>query len=79
ALVLRRSLTGVASRGARAVTSPTPPAMIKLTNKRHGEGITRMDDFVILGGGMIGMSTAMHLSEVSPAARIAVLDTESAP
>ncbi|SUH07544.1 Protein CsiD [Salmonella enterica subsp. enterica] len=48
-------------------------------NKRHGEGIMRMYDFVIIGGGIIGMSTAMQLIDVYPDARIALLEKESAP
>lgn len=38
-----------------------------------------MYDFVIIGGGIIGMSTAMQLSEVYPDARIALLEKESGP
>ncbi|HFZ8993220.1 TPA: L-2-hydroxyglutarate oxidase [Citrobacter freundii] len=38
-----------------------------------------MYDFVIIGGGIIGMSTAMQLSEVYPDASIALLEKESRP
>ena len=38
-----------------------------------------MYDFVIAGGGIIGMSTAMQLIEVYPDARIALLEKEAAP
>ena len=38
-----------------------------------------MYDFVIIGGGIIGMSTAMQLIEVYPDARIALLEKESGP
>lgn len=38
-----------------------------------------MYDFVIIGGGIIGMSTAMQLIDVYPDARIALLEKESAP
>lgn len=37
-----------------------------------------MYDFVIIGGGIIGMSTAMQLIDVYPDARIALLEKESA-
>lgn len=43
------------------------------------KGIERMYDFVIIGGGIIGMSTAMQLIDVYPDARIALLEKESAP
>lgn len=36
-----------------------------------------MYDMVIIGGGIIGLSTAMHLAEMKPGARIAVLEKES--
>ncbi len=63
----------------RGFTSPTPPAIIKLTNKRHGEGITRMYDFVIIGG-IVGMSTAMQLIESLSRMRASrLLEKESAP
>ena len=35
-----------------------------------------MYDFVIIGGGIIGMSTAMQLIDVYPDARIALLEKE---
>lgn len=38
-----------------------------------------MYDFVIIGGGIIGMSTAMQLNEIYPDARIALLEKESGP
>ncbi|SUH35557.1 GAB DTP gene cluster repressor [Salmonella enterica subsp. enterica] len=38
-----------------------------------------MYDFVIIGGGIIGMSTAMQLIDVYPDARIRVAGKESAP
>ncbi|EJQ5988403.1 L-2-hydroxyglutarate oxidase [Escherichia coli] len=38
-----------------------------------------MYDFVIIGGGIIGMSTAMQLIGVYPDARIALLEKESGP
>ncbi|WP_404680692.1 L-2-hydroxyglutarate oxidase [Raoultella terrigena] len=38
-----------------------------------------MYDFVIIGGGIIGMSTAMQLREVYPDARVVLLEKESAP
>lgn len=38
-----------------------------------------MYDFVIIGGGIIGMSTAMQLIEVYPDARIALLEKEPGP
>ena len=38
-----------------------------------------MYDFVIIGGGIIGMSTAMQLIEIYPDARIALLEKESPP
>ncbi|GDX04169.1 L-2-hydroxyglutarate oxidase [Buttiauxella sp. A111] len=38
-----------------------------------------MYDFVIIGGGIIGMSTAMQLIEVYPDARIALLEKEAGP
>ncbi|EEB1617637.1 L-2-hydroxyglutarate oxidase [Salmonella enterica] len=38
-----------------------------------------MYDFVIAGGGIIGMSTAMQLIDVYPDARIALLEKESGP
>lgn len=38
-----------------------------------------MYDFVIVGGGIIGMSTAMQLIGVYPDARIAVLEKRAAP
>lgn len=38
-----------------------------------------MYDFVIIGGGIIGMSTAMQLIDLYPDARIALLEKESAP
>lgn len=36
-----------------------------------------MYDFVIIGGGIIGMSTAMQLIDVYPDARIALLEKKS--
>ncbi|WP_161538619.1 FAD-dependent oxidoreductase, partial [Escherichia albertii] len=36
-----------------------------------------MYDFVIIGGGIIGMSTAMQLIDVYPGARIVLLEKES--
>ena len=41
--------------------------------------MSRMYDFVIVGGGIIGMSTAMQLIGVYPDARIALLEKESGP
>ncbi|HGY3718782.1 TPA: L-2-hydroxyglutarate oxidase [Citrobacter gillenii] len=38
-----------------------------------------MYDFVIIGGGIIGMSTAMQLIDVYPDARIVLLEKESGP
>ena len=38
-----------------------------------------MYDFVIIGGGIIGMSTAMQLIDVYPDARIALLEKEPGP
>ncbi|BAT44656.1 predicted succinate-semialdehyde dehydrogenase I, NADP-dependent, N-terminal variable [Escherichia albertii] len=38
-----------------------------------------MYDFVIIGGGIIGMSTAMQLIDVYPGARIVLLEKESGP
>ncbi|RFU90437.1 MULTISPECIES: L-2-hydroxyglutarate oxidase [Citrobacter] len=38
-----------------------------------------MYDFMIIGGGIIGMSTAMQLIDVYPDARIALLEKESGP
>ncbi len=38
-----------------------------------------MYDFVIIGGDIIGMSTAMQLIDVYPDARIALLEKESGP
>ena len=38
-----------------------------------------MYDFVIVGGGIIGMSTAMQLMSAYPDARIAVLEKETGP
>jgi len=38
-----------------------------------------MYDFVIVGGGIIGMSTAMQLMTAYPDARIAVLEKETGP
>ncbi|MCV3308661.1 FAD-dependent oxidoreductase, partial [Leclercia adecarboxylata] len=38
-----------------------------------------MYDFVIIGGGIIGMSTAMQLIECYPDARIALLEKEAGP
>ena len=38
-----------------------------------------MYDFVIIGGGIIGMSTAMQLIEIYPDARIALLEKETGP
>ncbi|BDH47146.1 L-2-hydroxyglutarate oxidase LhgO [Salmonella enterica subsp. enterica serovar Choleraesuis] len=38
-----------------------------------------MYDFIIVGGGIVGMSTAMQLSETRPDAKILVLDKESGP
>ncbi len=38
-----------------------------------------MYDFVIIGGGIIGMSTAMQLIDVYPDARIALLEKSPAP
>ena len=38
-----------------------------------------MYDFVIIGGGIIGMSTAMQLIEIYPDARIALLEKEAGP
>lgn len=38
-----------------------------------------MYDFLIIGGGIIGMSTAMQLIDVYPDARIALLEKESGP
>ncbi len=38
-----------------------------------------MYDFVIIGGGIIGMSTAMQLIETYPDARIVLLEKESGP
>ncbi|UGB03321.1 L-2-hydroxyglutarate oxidase [Leclercia sp. G3L] len=38
-----------------------------------------MYDFVIIGGGIIGMSTAMQLIELYPDARIALLEKEAGP
>lgn len=37
-----------------------------------------MYDFVIIGGGIIGMSTAMQLIDVYPDARIALLEKSPA-
>ncbi|EPG2879901.1 FAD-dependent oxidoreductase [Klebsiella pneumoniae] len=37
-----------------------------------------MYDFVIIGGGIIGMSTAMQLIEIYPDARIALLESSAA-
>lgn len=37
-----------------------------------------MYDFVIIGGGIIGMSTAMQLIEIYPDARIALLEKRPA-
>ncbi|MDW7638592.1 FAD-dependent oxidoreductase, partial [Klebsiella pneumoniae] len=36
-----------------------------------------MYDFVIIGGGINGMSTAMQLTEIYPDARIALLEKEA--
>lgn len=38
-----------------------------------------MYDFVIIGGGIIGMSTAMQLIDIYPDARIALLEKEPGP
>lgn len=38
-----------------------------------------MYDFLIIGGGIIGMSTAMQLIDVYPDARIALLEKEPGP
>ena len=38
-----------------------------------------MYDFLIIGGGIIGMSTAMQLIDVYPEARIALLEKEPGP
>lgn len=38
-----------------------------------------MYDFVIIGGGIIGMSTAMQLIDVYPDAKIALLEKEPGP
>lgn len=40
--------------------------------------MSRMYDFVIVGGGIIGMSTAMQLIGVYPDARIALLEKRAA-
>jgi len=38
-----------------------------------------MYDFVIIGGGIVGLSTAMQLIEAYPAAQIVLLEKESRP
>ncbi|WP_414838281.1 NADP-dependent succinate-semialdehyde dehydrogenase [Escherichia albertii] len=58
-------------------TSPTPLTTTRRISKR--KGIERMYDFVIIGGGIIGMSTAMQLIDVYPGARIVLLEKESGP
>ncbi|HCU0172377.1 TPA: L-2-hydroxyglutarate oxidase, partial [Escherichia coli] len=44
--------------------SLTPLTTTRRISKR--KGIERMYDFVIIGGGIIGMSTAMQLIDVYP-------------
>ncbi|MGH8374826.1 MAG: FAD-dependent oxidoreductase, partial [Pseudomonas sp.] len=38
-----------------------------------------MYDFIIIGAGIVGMSTAMQLTQVYPDAKILLLEKESGP
>jgi L-2-hydroxyglutarate oxidase len=42
-------------------------------------GVTAVYDFIIIGGGIVGMSTAMQMAAEYPDAKIVVLEKESSP
>src|SRR5690606_9700488 len=48
----------------------------ELAIKREQERRKRMFDFVIIGGGIVGMSTAYHLVSSAPGAKVLVLEKE---
>ncbi|HEX9858222.1 MAG TPA: FAD-dependent oxidoreductase, partial [Paracoccaceae bacterium] len=46
--------------------------------EHHGGPAMSRADFAIVGGGIVGLATALRLQELHPRARIALLEKESA-
>src|SRR5690606_28031930 len=65
------------ARGRRGFLFPEPGRGCgKLAIKREQERRKRMFDFVIIGGGIVGISTAYHLVSSAPGAKVLVLEKE---
>src|SRR5690606_41989428 len=73
----KMSGTTPGARGRRGFLFPEPGrGRGKLAIKREQERRKRMYDFVIIGGGIVGISTAYHLVCSAPGAKVPVLETE---